>query len=55
MVTLLDNDGKAFNIRKVLQSLFCLLCDQSLIAEDQLEYYGVHVNRRAKILGVPKT
>ena len=49
--TLLDNNGKPFAIGVIHQGLHCPASNQSLMAEDQLEYNNVIVNYRAKIFG----
>ena len=49
--TLVDCYGKPIVVLIVHHALHCVTSEQSLIAEDQLEYNGVNVHSRAKQFG----
>ena len=48
--TLVDDSGKCITMLWLNQALHCASLEQSIIAEDQLEYNGVEVHSGAKLL-----
>ena len=49
--TALDSEGTPIAILQINQGIHCKDSDQSLIAEDQLEWFGTEVQSRAKHFG----